>query len=127
MLPVITWKTVEVVDRAEVFRISTFAVDAKRLQEVMDEARSEDTKSCRVLKRVAFTDIYEPRPVLSVEMLKEVVLALHPIKVLRVEKKGRKLEVCPIVVESVENALREILEKVPRVVLTELMPNWRVL
>ncbi len=57
VLPVITWKTVEVVDRAEVFRISIFAVEAKRLQEVIDEARSEDTKSCRVLKRVAFTDI----------------------------------------------------------------------
>ena len=38
------------------------------------------------------------------------------------EKKGKKLDVCPIVVESVLNAESEILEKSPRLVDTDDIP-----
>jgi hypothetical protein len=38
------------------------------------------------------------------------------------EKKGKKLDVCPMVVESVLNAESEILEKFPRLVDTDEIP-----
>ena len=45
---------------------------------------------------------------------------------LRVENVVRKLEVFPIVVESVLNAMREVLESVPTDVLTLLTASWRM-
>lgn len=49
---------------------------------------------------------------------------LDPVVVLRVEKVVKKLEVFPIVVESVLKAVREILDNSPRDVLTLLTACW---
>ena len=68
---------------------------------------------------------------LTDEIVQMVVLAFDPINVLSVEKKGRKFDVFPIVVESVENELSEIFDKIPidalRLLATVLVATCKIL